>query len=121
MYNDREAVSKVAMNRTELFAAEQNVWHFIDRLAHEQLPHERDILTQLLRNEMDRFAKGVERLEAKQRWIQKCDRHIARNTALLDKVSAANRALLEGNRGAMEEIRETLVSIGITWRHHDGD
>ncbi len=105
------------MDGMDRYVTEENISRFIDLLAHEPRPQERVTLAHLLQKEEDKFAKGVERCEAVRRWIERCDMHIARNNQLIEKASDANRALLEKNGHAMKAIRETMVSLSITWNH----
>lgn len=105
------------MDGVERYAVEQNISRFIDLLAHEPRAQERLTLALLLKEEEDKFAKGVERCEAVQRWIERCDLHLARNNKLMEKASDANRTLLQSNGHAMRAIRDTLVSLHMTWSH----
>lgn len=103
------------MDGVEKFVTEQNVFRFIDRLGRERRGPERITIAQLLKREEDKFAEGAERHDAVESWIERCDSLIARNNRLMENASEPNRALLDGNSRAMEAIRETLVSLRLTW------
>jgi ribosomal 50S subunit-associated protein YjgA (DUF615 family) len=109
------------MGGTERFAIEQNVWRLIDRLVREQEPEGRATIAHLLQKEEDKYARGVERYEIVQRWIEKCDRLIAHNSKLMGKGPNADRALLRNSIRNMEEIKATLLSLRTTWSREMDD
>lgn len=58
------------MHGADRHVIEQNVWDFISRFVHAQEPEGRLTIARMMRNEEDKFAKGVERYEIVQRWIE---------------------------------------------------
>jgi hypothetical protein len=100
------------MDAIERFVAEQNVWRFIDCLAHEANSSDKAVILHLLRLEEDKFAEAAGRFDEVERWISRCDSHIARHKALIDKAapsadtSAAQRAIQ-----SMIEIKSTMISL----------
>jgi hypothetical protein len=98
------------MDVLERFASEENVWRFIDRLAQELM------LARLLLEEEDKFAKEVDRFEATQYWINRCDGYIDHHSALLEGASDANRARIQRTIHTIQEIKRTLDSLRMAWR-----
>lgn len=108
-----------SMNDVERFVARENVCRFIDRLADETDSGKRAIVMRLLLDEEDRFAKAAGNLDAVNNWIQICDAHIARITALMKDFVRPSADLSERDRllqvmvaikGGLVSVRRTMVS-----------
>ena len=114
------------MNATEIFAHEQNLDRFFDRLRVETDPERRRILRYLAIAEEDRYGALQARLDRADDWVRDGRARIARQRRLVDQFDAesslrqAALTLLTN----MEELQELLVkfrqALGDAERRDDG-
>lgn len=98
------------------FLIEQNAWRYYDRLDVERDPADRAMLSKLLLEEEDRFARQAGRLDALESFIARCDAQIAKCRELMERGGYSPEAaeLFNCTMQNMAAIRKTLHSVKAT-------
>jgi hypothetical protein len=110
------------VDATEHFIAIENIEHFFMRLGATDGQDERKMLTRLLLEEEDRFARSSEQLDLLDRYIAKCDGYITKQKRLIETGNISTSLVDSAHRllSNFHDIRSTLLRTRMSLEQANG-